>query len=309
MTRVNGEHTVRLVAGEPVPHEFEPGATLPERGVRARNLFRDAANRIHDDAGARELGYAGALVAGITIYGYLARVVVEALGVEWLRRGTATVRFARPVYDGDLLTLSGRIVGRSGRRDAGELVAEIEGRGPSGEIAATLTAGLAWGGPVAAADPRGYAAAPLPASPAPATAETLAGSARSALRLVPGRGGARPGGSGSRGSLVELSWPPGPRPPGPPAPSGEPGAVRERGARPLGPRLERRGALGPGAGRDGLETRGRVARLYERKGRGWVDLDLLIVAGGGRPVARIRHTAIYRMSALAGSEDRRGGTP
>ena len=60
---------------------------------------------------------------------------------------------------------------------------------------------------------------------------------------------------------------------------------------------------------DRLDARGRVARLYERKGRGWVDLDLLIVAGGARPIARIRHTTIYRMSALAGSEDRRGGTP
>ena len=45
---------------------------------------------------------------------------------------------------------------------------------------------------------------------------------------------------------------------------------------------------------DRLETRGRVARVYERKGRGWVDLDLLIVAGGDRPIARMRHTAIYR---------------
>ena len=298
------------MAGEPVPHEFEPGATLPERGVRARNLFRDAANRIHDDAGARELGYAGALVAGITIYGYLARVVVEALGVEWLRRGTATVRFARPVYDGDLLTLSGRIVGRSGRRDAGELVAEIEGRGPSGEIAATLTAGLAWGGPVAAADPRGYAAAPLPASPPPATAETLAGLGAlgapalflDAVALAQ--------------AAADLEDP-SPSYRGPQA-LAHPGLLLRQANRALSENV----ALGPwvhvssdvahsdlARAGDGLETRGRVARLYERKGRGWVDLDLLIVAGGGRPIARIRHTAIYRMSALAGSEDRRGGTP
>ena len=60
---------------------------------------------------------------------------------------------------------------------------------------------------------------------------------------------------------------------------------------------------------DRLETRGRVVRVYERKARGWVDLDLLIVAGGTRPIARIRHTAIYRMSAHAGSGDRQGGAP
>jgi len=45
-----------------------PGTRLPEQHVRARNLFRDAANRIHDDAVAQQHGYAGALVAGVTIY-------------------------------------------------------------------------------------------------------------------------------------------------------------------------------------------------------------------------------------------------
>jgi acyl dehydratase len=49
---------------------------------------------------------------------------------------------------------------------------------------------------------------------------------------------------------------------------------------------------------DHLETRGRVARVYEKKGRGWVDLDVLIVANGRRPIARIHHTAIYRMAVL-----------
>jgi acyl dehydratase len=53
---------------------------------------------------------------------------------------------------------------------------------------------------------------------------------------------------------------------------------------------------------DRLETRGRVARVYERKGRGWVDLDLVVVAGDARPVARIRHTAIYRMPAPSAGE-------
>lgn len=83
------------MTGGTAPHEIAPGVTLPVRHVRARNLFRDAANRIHDDAVARQHGYAGALVAGVTVYGYLTRLVVEGWGVEWLRRGTATVRFTR----------------------------------------------------------------------------------------------------------------------------------------------------------------------------------------------------------------------
>src|SRR5262245_18450825 len=122
------------------PHEIPSGTILPERRVRARNLFADSSNRIHDDATARQHGYAGALVAGVTIYGYLARVAVEAWGIEWLRHGAASVRFARPVHDGDVLTVSGRVVGRSGHAEAGESLIEIEGRAPSGETAATLVA-------------------------------------------------------------------------------------------------------------------------------------------------------------------------
>ena len=115
--------------------------------MRARNLFRNAANRIHDDVVARRHGYEGALVAGVTVYGYLARLAVAAWGMDWVARGTASVRFRRPVYDGDELTLGGRVVARSSNPLAGEAVAEIEARSPRGDVAATLIAGLAWGGP------------------------------------------------------------------------------------------------------------------------------------------------------------------
>ena len=42
------------MAGGTTPHEIVPGTPLPERRVRGRNLFRTAANRIHDDAVARQ---------------------------------------------------------------------------------------------------------------------------------------------------------------------------------------------------------------------------------------------------------------
>jgi hypothetical protein len=48
-----------------------------------------------------------------------------------------------------------------------------------------------------------------------------------------------------------------------------------------------------------LQTRGHVRSLYEKKGREMVELDLLIVAGpSARPVAHIRHTAIYRLPEI-----------
>jgi acyl dehydratase len=268
--------------------------------VRARNLFRDAANRIHDDTVARRHGYAGALVAGVTIYGYLARLVVDAWGIEWLRRGTATVRFVRPIYDGDLLVLSGSIRGRSGREAAGEILAEIEAQTPRGEVAATMAAGLAWGGPVVSPDPLAYPAAALPGSPLPVTAETLARPAPLGTPVL------RLDAAVLERAADDLDDPS-------PVYRGSagvahPGLVLRQANRALSENF----TLGPwihvssdvahldlARAGERLQTRGRVARVYERNGRGWVDLDLLVVADGARPIAAIYHAAIYRMPGVA----------
>jgi hypothetical protein len=45
---------------------------------------------------------------------------------------------------------------------------------------------------------------------------------------------------------------------------------------------------------DELSARARVAANYERKGHRLVDLDVLLIANG-RPVAKVLHTAIYRL--------------
>jgi hypothetical protein len=41
-----------------------------------------------------------------------------------------------------------------------------------------------------------------------------------------------------------------------------------------------------------------VADNYERKGHRFVDLDVLVLSGA-RPVAAVRHTAIYRPRQVA----------
>ena len=46
---------------------------------------------------------------------------------------------------------------------------------------------------------------------------------------------------------------------------------------------------------DRLTTRGRVGRLFTRKGREYAELDALVVAEGSRPILHVRHTAIYRL--------------
>jgi hypothetical protein len=50
---------------------------------------------------------------------------------------------------------------------------------------------------------------------------------------------------------------------------------------------------------DRISTRGRVQAVYEKKGHRFVDLDLLMIANGARPLLHVAHTAIYQPRQLA----------
>ncbi len=65
--------------------------------VRAVNLPEHADNPVHTRDGGLAAGYAGAVVAGTTVYAYLTRPVAEAWGTDWVTGGTADVRFRAPV--------------------------------------------------------------------------------------------------------------------------------------------------------------------------------------------------------------------
>ncbi|WP_342361790.1 MaoC family dehydratase [Terrarubrum flagellatum] len=60
----------------------------------------------HDDDTARKFGFRAALVPGAFLYGHVSRLAVDAWGEEWLTRGAMGMRFRRPAYDGDRLTIS-----------------------------------------------------------------------------------------------------------------------------------------------------------------------------------------------------------
>ncbi|MDL2402990.1 hypothetical protein [Rhizobium mayense] len=61
---------------------------------------------IHDDDVARARGYKAALVPGAFVYGHISRVAIEAWGQVWAERGGMGARFRRPVYNGDVLTIT-----------------------------------------------------------------------------------------------------------------------------------------------------------------------------------------------------------
>lgn len=74
--------------------------------VRTHNASSHSENRIHSDDVARSFGFKGALVPGVTVFAHMTRPLVERYGEQWLARGLAEVRFAKPAYDGDLLTIN-----------------------------------------------------------------------------------------------------------------------------------------------------------------------------------------------------------
>jgi acyl dehydratase len=267
---------------------------LPAYRVKARNTSRHGENAIHDDAVARQYGFRGAFVPGVTIYAYMTHPIVQALGPAWLARGTASVRFLKPILDGEEVVVAGSIAERDARGITATVTARTEGSGECAAATVTLPAGSPT--PVNGAL---YREAPLPEERPVATRAHLEGLEwlgtpvavyDEALALAYGE---------EKGDDLALY-------------RGAEGYVHPAFLLTEANRaLSRNVRVSPwihvastvrhlGAARvgDTLATRGRIRSLFEKKGREFVELDLLVVRGPqARPVAHILHTAIYRLPA------------
>lgn len=78
---------------------------LPAYEVRTHNPSAHSENRMHSDDVARAHGFKGALVPGVTVFSHMTQPLVAKHGVDWLARGTAEIEFAKPAYEGELLTV------------------------------------------------------------------------------------------------------------------------------------------------------------------------------------------------------------
>ena len=67
----------------------------------ALNTAPDSENQIHSDELAKEYGFKGGLVPGVTVSAYLLHPVIESLGKLWLERGYANCKITSPLYDGE----------------------------------------------------------------------------------------------------------------------------------------------------------------------------------------------------------------
>ena len=70
--------------------------------ARPRNF---SPNGIHDDDRARELGFDGGFVPGVTLYEHIVGELMRQ-GLPWLEEGRVALRFRRPVYHDEAVTWS-----------------------------------------------------------------------------------------------------------------------------------------------------------------------------------------------------------
>ena len=255
--------------------------------VQAYNLSHASENKIHDDAVAQKLGFAGGLVPGVEVYAYACHPAVERWGRAWLERGRMECRFLKPVYDGriavvtardanaglDLVVQSEGVLCATGHASLGDGAAKppsidaYRQRTPPQDRPPADESSLAEG--------NWLSTAPMQMTPE-ASADYLR-DVREADGIYAREGLAHPG------ALLRLCNL----------------ALRQNVVLPpwihTGSKVANFAAARVG---DELCVRARVAANYDKKGHRLVDLDALVIANGRTVVAHVVHTAVYKLRQL-----------
>jgi hypothetical protein len=272
------------------------GTELPDYRVSATPNHDGWENKIHEDGPARAFGFRGALVPGVTVYSWMTHPVVAALGGAWLDHGTFSVRFAKPVYFGETVTVRASVAAHS-KEDV-----TIQSRvvNDQDEVCATATMGLPLGPLLPLPDVAAYPAAALPAEPPLASRAYL--EQRAVLgtpQLILERAvtDAFLERVSEKLSMYRAADAP-----------AHPGIYLQQANRALDRNVrvspwihvESHGQhLSMARVHERLETRARIKHLFQGKGHEFVELDLLLLAEGARAVASIRHVAIYQLRTSA----------
>jgi len=268
-------------------------SALNTYSVKAYNTAHASENKIHDDAVARRFGFTGALVPGVEVYAYMMHLPIERWGLSFLERGAAECRFAAPVYDGEIARMAEVAGGGEGEAIGIEVTSKgIRCATGSAHLPAKSAEpspdSFAPGRPPSPEDRQEAAEATLPvggllhARPLPVDSEYAANYLKDVRETD---------GLYARESLVH------------------PGIVLRmcnmallQSVR-MGPWIHVGSAVqNHGVARVGqtLTANGRVTANYERKGHRFVEFVALVLADGAKPVASVRHTAIYRPRQAAG---------
>ncbi|MGY3451891.1 hypothetical protein [Bradyrhizobium sp. USDA 4353] len=250
--------------------------------VEAFNTAKQSENKMHDDSVARRFGFAGGLVPGVEVLGYMLHQPVARWGRAFLERGLIEARFIKPVYDGEIAEVRAR-------ETADGLVLEVTSQG---QLCATGSASLPAVAPdVVLADYRDVPPADV-RPPIGADSFEVGSWLGTAPRAWPG-----PAATMYLDEIRERD------PIYASERLGHPGMLQRVMNRllvdnvVLGPWIHvgsRMQLLSVIAETDEITARGRVVANYEKKGHRFVEIDALAVANGDRPVAHCHHVAIYQ---------------
>jgi acyl dehydratase len=116
------------------------GAKLETRTIRTINAARESKGSIHDDEKAREMGYAGGFVGGVTVLGYMMRLMHENFGRAWLATGTFNGRLRQPTYADVDVTVEGTVVEEPSATNAGRVTVELRVLDQNGTVTAFASA-------------------------------------------------------------------------------------------------------------------------------------------------------------------------
>ena len=117
------------------------GTKLPTFTIRTVNLAAQSKGSIHDDEKAREMGYEGGFVGGITVLGYMMRLMHETFGKAWLESGSFNGRLRQPLYAGVEATVEGTVVEEPSPANGGRVSVELRVLDPTGTVTAFASAG------------------------------------------------------------------------------------------------------------------------------------------------------------------------
>lgn len=118
-------------------------STLPEYRVRACNIAEDSENKIHDDTVAASYGFKGGLVPGVAVYAYITVPVVDLWGEDWLRLGSMSVKFLKPIYHGEEVIVRSSLQTSTPGDTASAPAIDIVAFGEDGETCAVAHASIA----------------------------------------------------------------------------------------------------------------------------------------------------------------------
>lgn len=102
-------------------------------GVRPRSIHTDA-------SWARQKGFRACLAQGMMSTAYVSEMMTRFLGAGFVKGGTMSVAFIKPVYAGDRLTVHGVVKDRRRENGATRVVVEVWCENQRGEKTAVGTA-------------------------------------------------------------------------------------------------------------------------------------------------------------------------